>query len=84
MVRLNYRLGVFGFFAYPAIDGEGHPAINYGQMDQTFALRWVQDNIAAFGGDPGNVTIAGESSGGNSVVAQVLSPWAEGLFLNPS
>lgn len=82
VVTLNYRLGMFGFFAHPAIDTEGHANANYGHMDQTFALEWVQDNIAAFGGDPDNVTIAGESAGGFSVLAQMLSPWAAGLFHN--
>lgn len=82
VVTLNYRLGMFGFFAHPAIDAEGHANANYGQMDQTLALEWVQDNIAAFGGDPDSVTIAGESAGGFSVLAQVLSPWAAGLFHN--
>ena len=80
VVTLNYRLGIFGFFAQPAIDRESHPSGNYGQMDQSFALRWIHDNIAAFGGDPARVTIAGESSGGNSVLAQVISPWSKALF----
>jgi para-nitrobenzyl esterase len=80
VVTLNYRLGMFGFFAHPAIDGEGHAFANYGQMDQSFALDWVQRNIEAFGGDPTNVTIAGESSGGTSVLAQVISPWSAGKF----
>ena len=74
VVTLNYRLGMFGFFAHPAIDGEGHAFASYGYMDQSFALDWVKRNIAAFGGDPNNVTIAGESSGGNSVLAHVISP----------
>ena len=78
VVTLNYRLGMFGFFAHPAIDGEGHAFANYGHMDQSFALDWVKRNIAAFGGDPNNVTIAGESSGGNSVLAHVISPWSSG------
>ena len=80
VVTINYRLGMFGFFAHPTIDREGHPAANYGHMDQSFALSWVQRNIAAFGGDRGNVTIAGESSGGTSVLAQVVSPWSAGKF----
>lgn len=80
VVTLNYRLGMFGFFAHPAITAEEHPSASYGQMDQSFALDWVQRNIAAFGGDPLDVTIAGESSGGNSVVAQVVSPWSAGKF----
>lgn len=80
VVTINYRLGMFGFFAHPDIDDEGHPVANYGQMDQSFALDWVQRNISAFGGDPDNVTIAGESSGGTSVIAQVVSPWSKGKF----
>lgn len=80
VVTINYRLGMFGFFAHPRIDAEGHPFANYGQMDQSFALDWVQKNIAAFGGDPNNVTIAGESSGGTSVLAQAISPWSSGKF----
>lgn len=82
VVTFNYRLGMFGFFAHPALAKEGHPVINYGQMDQTQILRWVRDNIASFGGDPQNVTISGESSGGNSVVTQILTPWSAGLFQN--
>src|SRR5205085_1804233 len=80
VVTLKYRLGLFGFFAHPAIDREGHPFANYGLMDQQAALRWVQQNIGAFGGDPQNVTIAGESSGGNSVMLQVASPLSAGTF----
>ena len=80
VVTLNYRLGTFGFFSHPAIDREGHAVANYGLMDQSFALDWVKRNIAAFGGDPNNVTIAGESSGGNSVLAHVISPWSTGKF----
>lgn len=82
VVTINYRLGMFGFLAHPALDSEGHASANYGQTDQSKALRWVHDNIASFGGDPENVTISGESSGGTSVVAQVLSPWSAGLFQN--
>lgn len=80
VVTINYRLGVFGFFAQKALDGEGHPSANYGLLDQQAALRWVKQNIAAFGGDPANVTIAGESSGGNSVMLQIASPLAAGTF----
>ncbi|TCM46343.1 carboxylesterase type B [Rhizobium sp. PP-F2F-G48] len=80
VVTLNYRLGMFGFFAHPAIDKEGHPFANYGRMDQSFALDWIQRNITAFGGDKSNVTIAGESSGGSSVIAHVVSPWSTGKF----
>ena len=80
VVTINYRLGILGFFAHPAIDAEGHLNGNYGLMDQQFALRWVQRNIAAFGGDPNRVTIFGESAGGQSVYAQLASPTAAGLF----
>lgn len=82
VVSMNYRLGLFGFFSHPELTREsGHNASgNYGLMDQTEALRWVRDNIAAFGGDPGNVTIFGESAGSFSVSAQMASPLAKGLF----
>jgi para-nitrobenzyl esterase len=80
VVTINYRLGVLGFFAHPALDAEGHLNANYGLMDQQFALNWVQRNIAAFGGDPNNVTIFGESAGGLSVYSNLASPTAAGLF----
>lgn len=80
VVTLNYRLGVFGFLSNPGLDSEGHEAGNYGLMDQQSALRWVKNNISAFGGDPSNVTIAGESSGGNSVMAHIAAPGSAGLF----
>src|SRR6202020_2219346 len=82
VVSMNYRLGIFGFFVHPELAKEsGHNAAgNYGFMDQTAALQWVQDNIAAFGGDPLNVTIFGESAGSFSVSAQMASPLAKGLF----
>jgi para-nitrobenzyl esterase len=80
VVTLNYRLGVLGFFAHPAIDAEHHPLADYGLMDQQFALAWVQHNIASFGGDPANVTIFGESAGGLSVYANMASPAAKPLF----
>ena len=80
VVTFNYRLGTFGYFAHPEIDREGHNFANYGQMDQQAALDWVERNIAQFGGDPGNVTIAGESSGGNSVMLHVASPLSAGKF----
>jgi len=81
-VSMNYRLGRFGFFAHPALTAESPdgPLGNYGFMDQIAALRWVQRNAAAFGGDPGNVTIFGESAGGGSVNALMISPLAKGLF----
>lgn len=80
VVTLNYRLGVFGFLSTPALDAEGHDSGNYGLMDQQAALRWVQKNISAFGGDPTDVTISGESSGGNSVMAHIAAPGSAGLF----
>jgi para-nitrobenzyl esterase len=82
VVSINYRLGRFGFFAHPALTREtpGGPLGNYAFMDQIAALQWVQRNIAAFGGDPTNVTIFGESAGGGSVVNLMISPAAHGLF----
>lgn len=80
VVTLNYRLGLFGFLAHPAIDGEGHAFGNYGLMDQQAALRWVAAEIARFGGDPKRVTLAGQSAGGSSVIATLASPGARGLF----
>jgi para-nitrobenzyl esterase len=79
-VSFNYRLNVFGFFSHPAINAEGHTAGNYGIMDQQFALHWVRDNIAQFGGDPDNITIFGESAGGASAVCHLASPGSTGLF----
>ncbi|OLR95128.1 hypothetical protein BJP25_07440 [Actinokineospora bangkokensis] len=76
VVTTNYRLGAFGFLDVPGLDGGGQ----FGLLDQQAALRWVRDNAAAFGGDPGNVTVAGESGGGDSVCAQLASPEAAGLF----
>ena len=82
VVTVNYRLGPFGFLAHPALSAESpdHISGNYGFMDQQFALRWVQRNIAAFGGDPHNVTIFGESAGGASVFVHLASPASAGLF----
>ncbi len=82
VVTLNYRVGPFGFLALPGLDGEspGRTSGDYGLMDQQAGLRWVHANIAAFGGNPSNVTIFGESAGGNSVCQQVASPLAVGLF----
>lgn len=80
VVTFNYRVGAFGFLSHPAINAEGHPYANYGIMDQQAALRWVKENIAAFGGDPGNVTLFGQSGGGTSVMANLASPAAKGLF----
>jgi para-nitrobenzyl esterase len=81
VVTINYRLGALGFLAHPALASRpGGPAGNYGLMDQQAALRWVQANIGGFGGDPHNVTIAGESAGGLSVLAQLVSRGSRGLF----
>jgi para-nitrobenzyl esterase len=80
VVTFNYRLGALGFLAHPALEAEGHPAVNYGLLDQQAALRWVRDNIAGFGGDPRNVTMFGESAGGQSVLSNLVSPGARGLF----
>ena len=81
-VSINYRLGLLGYLAHPALSAESpqHLSGNYGLLDQIEALRWVRDNIAAFGGDPRQVTIAGESAGGLSVIALLASPLARGLF----
>ncbi len=81
-VSVNYRLGVLGWLALPALSAESPHGVsgNYGLLDQIAALRWVRRNIAAFGGDPGNVTIMGESSGGVSVSYLLASPLARGLF----
>ena len=82
-VSFNYRLGRFGTFAHPQLtaqDPDGGRLGNYGYMDQIAALRWVQRNIAAFGGDPKNVTLVGESAGGMSVNTMVTSPLTTGLF----
>ena len=82
IVSINYRLGVFGYLAHPQLSAESPQRIsgNYGLLDQIEALRWVQRNIAAFGGDPANVTIAGESAGALSVMYLMASPPARGLF----
>ena len=80
VVTINYRLNLFGFLAHPALDAEGHPAANYGIMDQQFALQWVRRNIRAFGGNPDNVTIFGESAGGQDTLAHLVSPASAGLF----
>lgn len=83
VVAPNYRLGALGFLAHPALAAE-NPAFattgNYGLLDQQAALRWVRDNIAAFGGDPGNVTIAGTSAGGDAVGLHLVAPGSAGLF----
>ena len=82
VVSINYRLGVFGFFAHKGLSAESPHGVsgNYGLQDQMAALRWVRDNIAAFGGDPDRVTIFGQSAGGQSVMAHLVSPLSAGLF----
>jgi para-nitrobenzyl esterase len=82
VVTINYRLGRFGFFAHPALTPEAGTGAtgNWGLMDQIAALRWVQKNIRALGGDPKNVTIVGESAGGGSVNQMMVMPAAQGLF----
>ncbi|MDR3509371.1 MAG: carboxylesterase family protein [Caulobacteraceae bacterium] len=83
LVEINYRLGPLGFFAHPALTktaGAGEPLANYGLMDQIAGLAWVKRNIRAFGGDPDNVTVFGESAGGIDILALFASPKAKGLF----
>jgi para-nitrobenzyl esterase len=83
VVAMNYRLGVLGFFAHPALTREAsanQPLYNYGLMDQIAALKWVKRNIRAFGGDPANVTVFGESAGGADVLDLMVTPSARGLF----
>jgi para-nitrobenzyl esterase len=83
LVAMNYRLGPLGFFAHPALTKEARrsaPLANYGLMDQIAALKWVKRNIAAFGGDPTNVTLFGESAGGLDVLTLMVTPAAKGLF----
>ena len=78
LVAINYRLGPLGYFAHPALGTD--QGGNYGLMDQVAALQWVKRNIAAFGGDPANVTVFGESAGGSSTLALLAAPAAKGLF----
>jgi len=81
VVTVNYRLNVFGFLAHPQLTKEQPEApTNFGHLDQQAGTRWVKRNIAAFGGDPDNITIGGQSAGGMSVLAQLTSPQNEGLF----
>lgn len=82
LVTINYRLGALGYFAHPALtrEAKGEPLGNYGLMDQIAALKWVRRNIAAFGGDPNNVTVFGESAGGVSILALLATPAAKGLY----
>lgn len=82
VVTINYRLGILGYLAHPELSAESPEGVsgNYGLLDQIEALRWVNANIAAFGGDPANITIAGESAGGLSVMYLMAAPSAQGLF----
>ena len=80
VVTLNYRLGLFGFLAHPALDAEGHLHGNYGILDQQAVLHWVQRNIARFGGDPKRVTLGGQSAGAQDTGMNQISPLAAGLF----
>lgn len=82
VVAINYRLGVFGYFSHPALTAESphHSSGNYGLLDQMAALKWVQENIASFGGDPQRVTVFGASSGSLDVCDLLASPLADGLF----
>ncbi|SFQ47382.1 carboxylesterase/lipase family protein [Parafilimonas terrae] len=81
-ITVNYRLGIFGFFAHPELTKESphHASGNYGLLDQAAALKWVQQNIAAFGGDPEKITIAGESAGSFSISAQMASPLSKDII----
>ncbi|HEX4852423.1 MAG TPA: carboxylesterase family protein [Puia sp.] len=81
-VSFNYRLGIFGFFSHPELSAESHQHAsgNYGLLDQIAVLKWIKENIASFGGDPKNVTIAGQSAGAMSVNCLLSSPLAKGLF----
>jgi para-nitrobenzyl esterase len=82
LVGINYRLGRMGFFAHPALSGQNDgPVANYALLDQLAALQWVKRNISAFGGDPNQVTIAGESAGGISVIHMLTWPAARGYFI---
>lgn len=82
VVTINYRLGIFGFFAHPELTRESphHASGDYGYLDQNAALRWIRTNIAAFGGDSGKVTIGGQSAGAFSVSLHMVSPLSRGLF----
>jgi len=82
VVTMNYRLGALGFMAHPELSSESPRGVsgNYGLLDMVAALKWVQRNAAAFGGDPSNVTIFGESAGGTAVCLLMVMPDAKGLF----
>ena len=82
LVTANYRLGPFGYLAHPALSANDPNGVssNYGILDQIASLQWIKDNIAAFGGDPNNVTIFGESAGAQAVSELMASPLADGLY----
>lgn len=81
MVSIPYRLGIFGYLAHPELSLEsGHGSGNYALMDQLAGIKWVKDNIAAFGGDPDNITVFGQSAGSRSIQGLICSPLSEGLF----
>jgi para-nitrobenzyl esterase len=80
VVTINYRIGAFGFFSHPGLTAEGSNSGNQGLLDQQAALKWVRDNVLAFGGDSKNVTIFGESAGAQDTCLQVVSPGSRGLF----
>jgi len=80
VVSMNYRLGPYGFLAHPALTAEQGASGNWGLMDQQAALRWVRDNVAAFGGDPDDVTLFGQSAGGLSTCLHLVAPESRGLF----
>lgn len=82
VVTFNYRVGVLGYMAHPKLSDESPHNVsgNYGLLDQQAALKWVQKNIAAFGGDPDRVTIFGESAGGASIISQLVIPQSKGLY----
>eukprot|EP01079_Euglenida_sp_SAG-EU17-18_P001762 gene1762-2910_t len=86
VVAMNYRLNALGFMALPALSATDPRGVsgNYGVLDQQLAMRWVQKNIAVFGGDPNRVTVIGQSSGGTSIFALLASPSSVGLFHSPS
>lgn len=82
MITVNYRMGIFGFFSHPGLTSESkyHASGNYGLLDQNASLKWIKENISAFGGDPNLITIAGQSAGSTSVSLQMASPLSKGLF----
>jgi para-nitrobenzyl esterase len=84
VVTINYRMGIFGYLAHPAVESQPRESANFGVQDSQAALRWVRDNISAFGGDPANVTLGGESGGAMTTCLNLVSPAARGLFIRRS